>query len=205
MINQLKVGLLVAAVMFAALNILAKQDIKNSVEWNSLTKADQQFLDKIQRKAFDYFWEGFEPESGLIADKHKGSRTSIANSGFGLSAFCIGVERGWVTRKEAYRRVLVTLNSYYKDHNDKSDFCVEGHITCWYNFRNKKDKYANHWEVAVNALKANCEYTKNWGETVGYHEELWGWTACAGRDGYIGFSKPNDGTLAPSAVIASKH
>jgi len=38
---------------------------------------------------------------------------------------------------------------------------------------------------------------------VGYSEELWGWTACAGRDGYIGFSKPYNGTLAPSAVVAS--
>ena len=74
---------------------------------------------------------------------------------------------------------------------------------CWYDFKNKKDKYADHWQLAVNAIKANREYTKNWGTTVGYTEELWGWTACAGRDGYIGFDKPYNGTLAPSAVVAS--
>ena len=88
---------------------------------NKLSTEDQEFLDKVQRKAFDYFWDGFDPVTGLIGDKARGRRTSIANSGFGLSAYCIGVERGWVTRQEVYDRVHITLNSYFKDPDDEND------------------------------------------------------------------------------------
>jgi len=74
---------------------------------------------------------------------------------------------------------------------------------CWIDFRNKTDKYCNHWEVATNALLANREYCRSWGKANGYHPDLWGWTACAGRDGYQGFMHPFNGTIAPSASVAS--
>jgi len=340
---------LVILVIPLFLSMVSKKDASNKT-WNKLSAEDQEFLDLTQYKAFNYFWESFDPVTGLIFDKSKGTRTSVATSGFGLSAFVIGIENGWVSKEEAHRRIMITLNSYYKNPNDKNDLCVEGkyglfyhfihfdsgkrfgksevstidsailmagilHVmeyfkgteieelakkiylnaqwdkylnknnaitggwkpdeenwampeykgyneyslvylvalgspthpipesswdtynsgngsewlkpykdigafktprgilqphaylyqfpACWYDFRNKKDKYANHWEVAVNALKANKRYTQNWGAMVGYSEELWGWTACVGRDGYIGFSKPYNGTLAPSAVLAS--
>lgn len=353
--NQMKKSLLLLLCFFSVFTVSvagekSKKDVEATANWNKLSKEDQDFLNQVQRKAFDYFWDGFDPVTGLIVDRTKGTRTSIATSGFGLSAYIIGVENGWVTRDEAYRRILIMLNSYYKDPLNAEDLCVEGkyglfyhfintntgerhrrsevstidsailmagilHVmeyfkgteveelakkvylnaqwdkylntnkaitggwkpaeenwtnpeykgyneyslvylvalgsttypipeeswdaynsgngaewlkpyndigafktphgilqphaylyqfpTCWYDFRNKKDKYANHWEVAVNALKANMRYTQNWGALVDYPEELWGWTACAGRDGYIGFSKPYNGTLAPSAVVAS--
>ncbi len=101
-----------------------------------LSTEDEEFLDKVQRKAFDYFWDGFDPVTGLIGDKARGRRTSIANSGFGLSAYCIGVERGWVTRQEVYDRVLITLNSYFKDPDDENDLCVEGKYGLFYHFIN---------------------------------------------------------------------
>lgn len=318
------------------------------LSWGMLAEKDQLFLDMVQKKAFDYFWDGFDDNTGLIGDPDKGKRTSVATSGFGLSAYCVGIKRGWVTREEVYRRVLITLNSYHKDPNNINDFCVEGlygffyhfinvetgqrhgkcevstidtailmagilHVmevfkgteveelakkiylraqwdkfidkkgvltggwkpeegiighykgyneysmvyllgmgspsypisasswdvyfsgnggvfikpykdigafltpgglmqphaylyqfpACWYDFKGKEDNYINHWDNAVNALKANKRYTNNWGAVYDYPEELWGWTACAGRDGYIGFSKPYNGTLAPSAVVAS--
>ena len=135
--------------------MVSKEDTSNKT-WNKLSAEDQEFLDLTQHKAFNYFWEGFDPVTGLITDKTKGMRTSVATSGFGLSAFIIGIEHGWVTREDAFNRILITLNSFYDDPND-----------------------------------------------VNYPRELWGWTACAGRDGYIGFSKPYNGTLAPSAVLAS--
>jgi hypothetical protein len=32
---------------------------------------------------------------------------------------------------------------------------------------------------------------------------LWGWTACDGKEGYLGYRSVFDGTVAPSAVAAS--
>ncbi len=104
--------------------------------YDDLSTEDQELIDQIQRKAFDYFWDGFDPSTGLIADAGRRRRTSVATSGFGLSAYCIGVDRGWVTRQEAYDRVLVTLNSYFDDPEVEDDFCVEGKYGLFFHFIN---------------------------------------------------------------------
>ncbi len=57
------------------------------------------------------FWETADPETGLIPDRYPYTEpfSSIAAIGFGLTAYGIGVERGYVTRDEAIERTLVTL------------------------------------------------------------------------------------------------
>ena len=319
----------------------------NSAKWSKLTKKDQKFLDMVERKAFEFFWDGFDPVTGLIGDASSESRrSSIASVGFGLSAYCIADARGWENHQEVYKRVLTILNSFYKDTSKENDFCVEGthgffyhfvnmdtgkrfgksevstidtailmagilnvlehfkgteiedlarkiYLTaewdwflqkdggvagswspekgisgefkgyneyilvyllglgspthpapesswdvwastfkwikpyegidsfltgggrmkplaylyqfpaCWYDFRGKKDKYADYWGNGVNALKANKRFSNEWGSAHGYPDEMWGWTACAGKNRYLGFSAPFDGTIAPSAVAAS--
>jgi hypothetical protein len=58
---------------------------------------DDQFLDEIERAAFQYFWEQGNPTTGLIRDRcntranEGGNVASIAATGFGLTAICIGV------------------------------------------------------------------------------------------------------------------
>ena len=104
--------------------------------YDKLSVEGRKLIDRVQRRAFDYFWDGFDPSTGLIADADQRRRTSIATSGFGLSAYCIGVDRGWVTRQEAYDRVLVTLNSYFKDPGDENDFAVEGKYGLFFHFIN---------------------------------------------------------------------
>ena len=56
------------------------------------------FLDALQREAFDYFVHEANPLNGLIADKTQaGSPASIAAVGFALSSYPVGVERGFMT------------------------------------------------------------------------------------------------------------
>jgi hypothetical protein len=82
--------------------------------------ADARLLDDLQRRAFLYFWEQADPRTGLVADRagadggpssNARSRhvASIAATGFGLSGICVAERRGWVTRDEAYARVLATV------------------------------------------------------------------------------------------------
>src|SRR5688500_3628079 len=67
-------------------------------------------VDEIQQRTFRWFWDLAQPENGLIPDRWPTpSFSSVAAVGFGLTAYPIGVERGWVTREEARRRVLTTL------------------------------------------------------------------------------------------------
>ncbi len=67
----------------------------------------------LEKRTFDYFWDTAMPASGLIPDRYPYSEpfSSIAAIGFGLTAYGIGVERGYITRDEAVRRVLLTLHT----------------------------------------------------------------------------------------------
>ncbi|MDD5073250.1 MAG: glucoamylase family protein [Candidatus Omnitrophica bacterium] len=79
----------------------------------ALSKADEEFLDKVEHDTFLYFWEKADPETGLIADNSQpGAPSSIAATGFGLAAICIGQSRGWITYDEAYKRAFRTLRTF---------------------------------------------------------------------------------------------
>ncbi|MEO7253865.1 MAG: glucoamylase family protein [Casimicrobium sp.] len=53
------------------------------------------------------------PDNGLVADTtREGAPSSIAVVGFALSAYPVGVERGWMTRADAAERTLVTLRFF---------------------------------------------------------------------------------------------
>ena len=70
----------------------------------------QAFLDTLERRTFDFFWERSDPATGLTPDRWPTpSFSSIAAVGFALTAYPVGVERGFVTRAAAADRVLTTL------------------------------------------------------------------------------------------------
>lgn len=71
-------------------------------------------LDTLQHTAFDYFWNEANPANGLIRDRNTpGSPCSVASTGFGLSAICVGIDHGWVTRTNGRARVLTTLQTFW--------------------------------------------------------------------------------------------
>ena len=66
----------------------------------------------MQKRTFNFFWETAEPETGLIPDRWpRPPFSSIAAVGFALNAYAIGVERGWITRKEGRERALAVLQA----------------------------------------------------------------------------------------------
>jgi len=72
-------------------------------------------LDKLQQDTFQYFLQESNPENGLIRDNTRpDAPCSIAAVGFGLTAYAVGVERGWIGRAEAARKVLATLRFFWK-------------------------------------------------------------------------------------------
>ncbi len=75
--------------------------------------SDEALLDRLQHDAFDYFLQNSNPENGLVADTTRdGAPSSIAVVGFALSAYPVGVERGWIERADAAQRTLVTLRFF---------------------------------------------------------------------------------------------
>jgi hypothetical protein len=73
---------------------------------------EDELLDLIERKTFDYFWLEASPSTGLTKDRSMVyGAASTGAAGFGLTAMCIGAERKWITQKEAYDRVYKTLKA----------------------------------------------------------------------------------------------
>jgi hypothetical protein len=86
---------------------------------------DDAFLDDLSKRSFRYFADWTDHRTGVTADHARcdGSAYdtnrrdvgSIAATGFGLTAFCIGAERGWMAREEARARVRNTLQFFAND------------------------------------------------------------------------------------------
>jgi hypothetical protein len=81
----------------------------------ALSSADDQFLEEMEKLNFHYFWEQASSQTGLVRDrchvsgKNNTSVASIAATGFGLTALCIGQKRGFISFPEARDRTLTTL------------------------------------------------------------------------------------------------
>ena len=68
----------------------------------------EQLLDSIQKACFRYFWDFGHPVSGLAREgfMHPRSTTTTGGTGFGMVTIMVGVERGFVTREQAAKRLL---------------------------------------------------------------------------------------------------
>ena len=89
--------------------------------------SDDELLEKVQQQTFKYFWDFAGTNSGLAkersqADAYGGEGRNIVTmggSGFGLAAFPVAVERGWVYRSQAIQRLekildfLETIPTYH--------------------------------------------------------------------------------------------
>jgi len=78
--------------------------------------SDDEFLDQLERAVFQFFWEQASPATGQVKDRAlaagNDSRTvsSIAATGFGLTALCIGHKRGYGDAAQIQPRVAATLD-----------------------------------------------------------------------------------------------
>ena len=87
-----------------------------------LTSEDQQFLEDLEHRSFQYFWEEGDPDTGLVPDRARmdGSQldenhrnvASIAATGFALTGLSIAAERNWISRGQARERTRNTLRFF---------------------------------------------------------------------------------------------
>jgi hypothetical protein len=85
-----------------------------------LSPEDDQFLNDLEAASFLFFWEQGNPKTGMIKDRcnvhdpNQPAVSSIAATGFGLTAVCIGDKRGFVPTDIAVDRVVTTLRFLWK-------------------------------------------------------------------------------------------
>jgi len=76
---------------------------KISMNGNPVSESDDKFLEELEHASFRFFWDQTNPATGIVRDRcnavapDRGELGSIAATGFGLTALCIGDKRGYVT------------------------------------------------------------------------------------------------------------
>ncbi len=100
--------------------------------------AQSVFLDTLQERTFDWFWETTNAENGLVPDRWPTEAfSSIAAVGFGLTSYGVGAERGYVTRDEAAERTLTTLRFFWEAPQGTSQTGMTGYKGFFYHFLNQ--------------------------------------------------------------------
>lgn len=100
------------------------------------------FLDKLQRNTFDFFWRTTNPRNGLTPDHVPDVESaSVAAVGFALSAYLVGAERGYVTRAEAAERTLAALRFLLRAPQSAAPREVAGYRGFFYHFLDMESGY----------------------------------------------------------------
>ena len=87
-----------------------------------LTTTDDAFLDDLERRAVRFFVENTDRDTGLTRDRAPANGafsrapSSVAATGFALTAWCIADQHGWVRADEARNQILKTLR-FVADHH----------------------------------------------------------------------------------------
>src|ERR1019366_9927972 len=101
----------------------------------ALTARQTAFLDTLEQRTFNWFWETGNASNGLTPDRWPTkSFSSVAAVGFALTAYPIGVERGYVSRTAAADRTLTTLRFMYNAPQGPQSTAVTGYKGFFYHF-----------------------------------------------------------------------
>jgi len=96
-------------------------------------------LDDLEQRSFRFFWETADARSGLVPDRWPTpSFASVAAVGFALTAYPIGVARGWITREQARERTLNTLRFFRDAPQGAEPAGMTGHKGFFYHFLDMK-------------------------------------------------------------------
>ena len=150
---------------------------------------ENQLLDTIQYQTFNYFWDGAEPNSGMARERihldenyssSPKNTVTTGGTGFGLMAILVGVERGWITREQAFKRytkIVNFLENADRFHGAWSHW-IDGETGKVYPF-GKKDNGGDLVETAflIQGLLSVSEYFKDGNkqeqELVAKIDKLW--------------------------------
>lgn len=109
-----RLSILITAVLMIMIACGPKSDGGLQQKNIEFSEAENMLLDRVQRETFNYFWEGGEPLSGAARERfhednlypsHDKDIVTSGGTGFGIMATLVGIERGFITREEGYKRL----------------------------------------------------------------------------------------------------
>lgn len=134
------------AALFGALTLAAgvasaasAPDTAAPLTYQSLPQDQRAAIDELEQRTFQWFWDSADPATGLVPDHYPGpSFASIASVGFALTAYGVGVERGYVTREQAVERTLATLRFFHDAVQNEDEDGATGAHGFFYHFLDMK-------------------------------------------------------------------
>lgn len=114
--SKIATTILVASVLLliSCSNKQKMETEKDSVSQVTDSITDEALLDIVQRRTFNYFWDGAEPYSGMARERfHEDgvyplddeNVVTSGGSGFGIMAIITGINRGYVTKEQGFARM----------------------------------------------------------------------------------------------------
>ena len=92
-------------------------------------------MDTLEERTFRWFWDTTNPANGLTPDRYPTrSFSSVAAVGFALTAYPVGIERGYVSRADAAQRTLTTLRFFWTAPQGAQASGVTGYHGFFYHF-----------------------------------------------------------------------
>ncbi len=114
--------------------------VSTVMSYADATPEQRAFVDTLERRTFFWFWDTADPVTGLTPDRWPTkSFSSVAAMGFGLAAYPVGVERGWVSREDGVRRTYETLRFLWLAPMDSASTRTIGYRGFYYHFLNPHD------------------------------------------------------------------
>lgn len=128
----------------------SEKTAENSASSQVLSPEGDQFLNEIEAASFLFFWEQGNSKTGMVKDRcnvhaaeNQVMASSIAATGFGLTALCIGDQRGFISKSDALERVFATLRFLWKK--------LPNHRGFFYHFANPETG-ERMWDSEVSSI-----------------------------------------------------
>ena len=112
---------------------------------------DDEFLQHLQKSSFGYFIHEANDANGLVLDKTADDwPASIAAVGMALTAYPVGVERGFIGRERAVQRTLTTLRFFAQSEQSDAEDATGAHGFYYHFLDMKTGKRA--WQCELSSI-----------------------------------------------------